>query len=81
LKKHGFDFTEAALLDWAGAVLEPAKADQFGRQRFKAIGLFSGSIASIIFAMLGSEAISIISFRPASAEERKKFYEQDKASH
>ena len=81
LKKHGFDFAEAGLLDWASAVLEPAKADRYGRQRHRAIGLFSGSIASIIFVMLGSEAISIISFRSASADERKKFYEQDEASH
>jgi uncharacterized protein len=68
-------------MDWGGAVMEPAKTDRFGRLRYKAISVFSGSIASIIFSTLGSEAISIVSFRPVSADERKTFNEQDKAAY
>lgn len=75
LKKHGFDFADATLLDWSSAVLDLGKIDQFGRLRYKAIGHFSGGVATIIFAPLGSEAISIISFRPASTDERNTLNE------
>jgi uncharacterized DUF497 family protein len=37
----------------------------------KAVGYFEDGTAVVIFATLGTEAISIISFRPASERERK----------
>ncbi len=76
LKKHGLNFGDAPLFDWTGALIEPARTDRFGRTRFKAIGRFEEEIAAIIFAALGSEAISIVSFRPAKAKERRKFRDQ-----
>jgi uncharacterized DUF497 family protein len=37
----------------------------------KAVGHYERRVAVVIFAMLGSEAVSIISFRPAKAKEKK----------
>ncbi|CAI2934013.1 protein of unknown function [Aminobacter niigataensis] len=37
----------------------------------KAVGYFDNRVAVVIFTTLGTEAMSVISFRPASAQERK----------
>ena len=72
IAKHGLDFADVRLLDWRTAVIEPAKADRRGRRRMKAIGYFLDGTAVVIFAILGSEAISVISFRVAHEKERRK---------
>jgi uncharacterized DUF497 family protein len=72
LEKHGFDFADVSDLDWASAVIEEGKPDALGKRRLKAIGYFRDGTAAAIFATLGTEAISIISFRPASEKERRK---------
>ncbi|CAN7623903.1 BrnT family toxin [Neorhizobium tomejilense] len=72
LEKHGFDFADVSDLDWASAVIEEGKPDALGKRRLKAIGYFRDGTAAAIFATLGTEAISIISFRPASEKERGK---------
>ena len=52
------------------ALVAPAKSN-----RLKAINVFSDGTIAAIFATLGSEAISVVSMRPASKYERK-LYEQ-----
>ncbi|WP_425350884.1 BrnT family toxin [Rhizobium anhuiense] len=39
--------------------------------RFKAIGYYEDGTAVVVYALLGSEAVSLISFRPASNKESK----------
>ena len=73
LEKHGFDFQDIGFFDWQNALVEPAGPDAFGRARFKAIGSFRDGTAAAIFGFLGTEAISIISFRQAGPKERKRF--------
>lgn len=65
LDKHGMDFADVASFGWADAVITTTHS-----KRFKAVGRFVDGTAVVIFAMLGTEAISIVSFRPASARER-----------
>ncbi|WP_075290169.1 BrnT family toxin [Pararhizobium arenae] len=72
LEKHGFDFADAGEFDWTTAFISAGKIDAFGRQRLKALGYFRDGTAIIIFATLGTEAISIISFRQASEQERRR---------
>lgn len=72
IAKHGLDFADVSELDWHHAVIELVRPDAFGQQRLKAIGHFMDGIAAVIFATRGTEAISIISFRPASTKERRK---------
>lgn len=64
--KHGLDFAELASDFFLGAVVIPAKDG-----RFKAINRRDGRALTAIFSRLGSEAISIVSFRPAGSNERK----------
>lgn len=66
--KHGFDFADVANFDWESAVIAiSAKGDR----RFKAVGYYKDGTAVVVFATLGTEAVSIISFRAASVNERK----------
>lgn len=76
LEKHGLDFMDVPNFDWAGAIIEPARASKFGGARLKAIGYYEDGSAVVIFASLGTEAISLVSFRPASAWERRRLDEK-----
>ena len=71
LAKHGLDFADVGELDWQTAVVVEALPTDSGRRRLKAIGYFRDGAAAVVFALLGMEAISIISFRPASRNERR----------
>ena len=70
LDKHGFDFEDVFAFDWSTAVISAGRPDRLGRPRRKAVGYFRGEVVVIIYAPLGSEAISIISFRHAKLKER-----------
>jgi uncharacterized DUF497 family protein len=66
IAKHGLDFAVLDMEFFATSTIVPAKAG-----RFMAIGMFEDrAIISVIFAPLGTEAISIISMRKASRKER-----------
>ena len=65
LEKHGLDFASLTMEFFAGAVIEPV-----GNVRLQAIGRLADRTLSVVFATLGSEAISVISMRPASRKER-----------
>ena len=64
LDKHGIDFADVREEFFLRAIVRPARLG-----RFAAIGRLDGLIA-VIFAVLGSEAVSIISARPANRKER-----------
>jgi uncharacterized protein len=68
IDKHGLDFADVLEFDWERALILAAE-----KRRFKAIGTFRDGVAVVIFLTLGSEALSIISFRRASVKERKAF--------
>jgi uncharacterized DUF497 family protein len=64
LAKHGLDFADVENeFDWANARIAPTKGD-------RSVGTMSEQTVVVIFAMFGTEALSIISLRPASRRER-----------
>jgi uncharacterized protein len=68
--KHGLDFAEIeGGFDFDGAVIFVSRA-----KRFKAIGSLHGKAVAVVFARLGTEAISIICLRPASKQERRAIH-------
>jgi uncharacterized DUF497 family protein len=75
LAKRGLDFADLGSFEWDRAIVTVGHAGQRGGQRLKAIGEFDGRIVAVVFAKLGSEAYSVISFRAASRKERN-LYEQ-----
>jgi uncharacterized protein len=67
LAKHGFDFADLDVEFFASAKVISAKGD-----RFMAISEFQEVvIVAVLFRPIGSEALSIISMRPASTKERR----------
>jgi uncharacterized DUF497 family protein len=78
LAKHGYDFADAETgFDWADSVTARTYAGARGEARFKSIGLFDDRLIVVIFAPLGSEAISIISMRPADRQERRLYDDEE----
>lgn len=65
LAKHGFDFADLDAAFFENAAIVAAR-----RGRLVAVGRLGGVIA-VVFATLGTEAIAVISMRPASARERR----------
>jgi uncharacterized DUF497 family protein len=66
IAKHGIDLARAEEFDWEGALIRPAR-----RGRYRAIGKLGEVHVSVIFVRLGSEALSVVSIRPASRAERR----------
>ena len=65
LEKHGLDFGIVTLDFVLDAIVRPAK-----QGRLQAIGEIDGKAVSLIFSLLGTEAISLISLRAASERGR-----------
>lgn len=65
IEKHGLDFADLDLEFFRDAVVVEAK-----ERRLKAVGRFRDGCIAVVFATLGTEAISMISMRPASRDER-----------
>jgi uncharacterized DUF497 family protein len=68
LEKHGLDFAELDEAFFLPAIIEGAKSG-----RFKAIGTLNDQTLAVIFLRLGMQGISVISMRPASKYERRKY--------
>ena len=74
LAERGIDFAWLTLGFFEAAMIEPARDG-----RFKATGELDGAGFAVIFRPLGSEALTVISMRPASKNERKR-YEQSQSA-
>ncbi|MXN51896.1 hypothetical protein GR158_12260 [Shinella sp. AETb1-6] len=67
IAKHGLDFADLSFEFFLSSKIVPSKD-----RRHVAIGEFNGMIIiAVVFKPLGSEALSVISMRPASTKERK----------
>jgi uncharacterized DUF497 family protein len=77
LATHGIDLADAESFDWDTALVVPGHAGGDGRPRFRAIGWLGRELVTVVFSLLGSEAISAISLRRASRKERKLYEETD----
>ena len=66
LAKHGMDFADLTEEFFLSSLVVAAK-----NGRLKAIGLFADGTIAVVFGVLGTEGISVISMRPASRQERR----------
>ena len=66
LDKHGLDFATFGEALFSEALVFPARGG-----RFQAIGSLSGRLVVVVFAPLGSEALSVISMRWANRKDRR----------
>ena len=65
LDKHGMNFATLDLDFFERAVILPAK-----KRRLMAVGRLDG-VVTVVFIKLGTEALSVLSMRPASKGERR----------
>ncbi len=65
LAKHGLDFADLDEAFFLAAKVVPAK-----NGRHMAIGRLADGTVAVVFALLGTEGVSVISMRPASQKER-----------
>jgi uncharacterized DUF497 family protein len=71
---HGLDFADAqARFEWDTALVSETNASKTGGRRFKAVGFLDSQLVTLTFAVLGTEAVSAISLRPASRKERMAY--------
>ena len=64
LDNHKLDFAGLTLEVFVAAIIQPTRS-----RRFKAIAGNGGQIISVVFSMPGSQALSLISMRPAGKKE------------
>lgn len=71
LAKHGIDMNDfEGGFSWEWYVILPAKRSRTGRARERFVGMLNGALVSTVVSPLGSEALSVVSIRPASDGER-----------
>lgn len=70
LEERGLDFADLTASFFLSSIVVPAKRD-----RLMALGQFLDGTIAVVFVELGIEAISVISMRPASRKERKRYEE------
>ena len=75
LIKHGFDFTDAYRIFNLPMVVELDERENYGEDRFVAIGLLDGRVVVIVYTEPDDQTIRIISLRKALSYEQKS-YEQ-----
>jgi len=71
LDKHGLDFADLNEAFFESALVLPAHGG-----RWAGIGKTIRGVIVVVFVKLGIEAVSVISMRPASRNERKLYAER-----
>ena len=66
IENHGMDFADLDEAFFEASVITLAKS-----RRLAAVGRHRSGVILVIFAVLGTEAFSIISMRPANRKERR----------
>lgn len=66
LAKHGLDFADLDETFFLSSIVVPAKEN-----RHMAIGRLADGTIAVVFAVLGTEGISVVSMRAASRKERE----------
>lgn len=71
LAKHGIDLADFEDgFSWDRYLAGATRPSRTGRPRERFIGMMGGRIVAAIVSPLGSEALAVISIRPASEKER-----------
>jgi uncharacterized protein len=79
IETHGLDFRDLLAFEWTQAAYKSTYRGRFGNARHMATGRLGEDLVTIVFARLGTEAFSIVSFRRASQKERRD-YENSQAN-
>ena len=73
IRKHGIGFAEAEEMFRGNLLVRPNTREDYGEERWIAIGMIQGRFAFAAFAEPSPGTIRIISLRKADNEERKEY--------
>jgi uncharacterized DUF497 family protein len=73
IRKHGFDFADAPEIFRGPLLALPNTREDYGEDRWVAIGLLRNRVVVLAFAQPAEDVIRIISLRKADRDERKEF--------
>jgi uncharacterized DUF497 family protein len=73
IRKHGFDFADAAEMFRGGFFYEPDTREEYGEKRWTGLGMIQGRIVHVVFVERSQETIRVISLRKASRRECKEY--------
>jgi uncharacterized protein len=73
IRKHGFDFADAAEMFRGFLLVRPDVRQDYGEERWVGIGIIRGRVTFIAFAEPSPDTVRIISLRKADYEERKEY--------
>ncbi len=73
IRKHGFDFADAPEVFRSPLLARPDTREDYGEERWMAIGLLRNRVVVLAFAQRAEDLIRIISLRKADRDERKEF--------
>jgi uncharacterized DUF497 family protein len=73
LRKHGYDFADAAEIFGGILIAEPDAREEYGEKRWIGLGMIRGAVIHVTFAERGPETVRIISLRKAASRERKSY--------
>lgn len=78
LDKHGLDLAAfESGFDWTDFLTIPARPSSTGRRRAILVGVLNNElVVTAVVSPLGSEALSLISLRPAGTKERMLYDER-----
>ena len=68
LAKHGLDFADLDESFFENSLVVSGK-----KRRLMAIGVSISGLIVVVFVVMGAEAVSVISMRPASPRERSRY--------
>jgi uncharacterized DUF497 family protein len=73
IRDHGISLVRAEDFDFASARFDPADREDYGEERWNAVGFLGVRLYHLTFTILGEDHIRAISFRKASTEEEKLY--------
>jgi uncharacterized protein len=73
IQKHAFDFADAEEMFRGPLLARPDTREDYGEERWIAIGMIRGQLAFLAFVERPEDTIRIISLRKADREERKEY--------
>ena len=73
IRKHGFDFADAEQMFRGQLLIRPDVREDYGEERWIAIGMIQGRFAFLAFVERPEGSIRVISLRKAKSGERKEY--------
>ena len=73
IRKHGFQFGDAEEMFRGFLLARPDTREDYGEERWIAIGLIQGRFAFVAFTQPSHDTIRIISLRKANHEEQEQY--------